>query len=135
MPDHPRPSPAVVARNWKLVQIDSVFVGIVNAALPFVPIFVLRLGASATELGVMAGLGALSAFGLAIPVGRWLPGRRNIVPWYSRLRLLSWLAYPAMAIIAAALPPERAIPAILAITALAALASTAGQVAFPIVVD
>ena len=124
---------SIQARNWTLVQVDSVFIGIVMAAGTFLPVFLLRLGATANDVGLLTALPALTAFALAIPLGRWLQRRRNIVPWYSRMRLLAWLSYAAMAGVAAALPREQAIPVMLAVWALASLPSTAGLVAFPIV--
>jgi hypothetical protein len=123
------------AQNWQLVQVDSVFIGIVTAAGTFLPVFLLRLGASANDIGLLTALPALTAFVLAIPFGRWLQGRRNIVPWYSRMRLVAWLSYAAMAGVAAVLPREQAIPVMLAVWGLASLPSTAGLVAFPIVMD
>jgi hypothetical protein len=123
------------ARNWALVQVDSVFIGIVTASGTFLPVFLLRLGASANDVGLLTALPALTAFALAIPFGRWLQGRRNIVPWYSRMRLAAWASYAVMAVVAALLPREQAIPAMLVVWALASLPSTAGLVAFPIVMD
>jgi hypothetical protein len=123
------------ARNWSLVQADSVFIGIVTAAGTFLPVFLLRLGASANDVGLLTALPALTAFALAIPFGRWLQGRRNIVPWYSRMRLLAWLSYAVMAAVAVVLPRAQAIPVMLAVWGLASLPSTAGLVAFPIVMD
>jgi hypothetical protein len=139
----PPPAPAVrsesrttpQAHNWALVQVDSVFIGIVTASGTFLPVFLLRLGGSANDVGLLTALPALTAFVLAIPFGRWLQGRRNIVPWYSRMRLLAWLSYAAMAAVAVLLPRQQAIPVMLAVWALASLPSTAGLVAFPIVMD
>ena len=129
------PRTSTQARNWTLVQVDSVFIGIVTAAGTFLPVFLLRLGASANDVGLLTALPALTAFALAIPFGRWLQGRRNIVPWYSRMRLIAWSSYAVMAAVAAILPREQAIPVMLAVWALASLPSTAGLVAFPIVMD
>ena len=129
------PSQSTRVRNWRLVQRDSVFIGIVNAAGTFLPVFLLRLGASPGDIGLLTALPALTAFSLAIPFGRWLQRRRNTVPWYSRLRLVAWSSYAVMAGAAAILPKEHAIPAILAIWALASLPSTAALVTFPLVMD
>ena len=126
---------AVRARNYRLVQIDSVFIGIVNAAGTFLPVFLLRLGGSPGDIGLLTALPALTAFVLAIPFGRWLQPRRNMVPWYSRLRLVAWSSYAVLALIPAALPREQAIPVMLAVWALASLPSTAALVAFPMVMD
>ena len=126
---------AVRTANWRLVQVDSVFVGIVTAAGTFLPVFLLRLGASGNDVGLLTALPALTAFLLAIPLGRWLQRRRNVVPWYSRLRLVAWLSYALIAFAVALLPREQAIPVSLAIWALASLPSTAALVVFPVVMD
>jgi hypothetical protein len=130
-----QPSTSTRAHNWTLVQVDSVFIGIVTASGTYLPVFLLRLGASASDVGLLTALPALTALALAIPLGRWLQGRRNIVPWYSRMRLLAWLSYALIAGVAKVLPGEQAIPVILVIWGLASLPSTAGLVAFPIVMD
>src|SRR3954454_19991199 len=126
--------PAVQARNWSLVQVDSVFVGLVTASGTFLPVFLLRLGANGSDVALLTALPALTAFVLAIPFGRWLQGRRNIVPWYSRMRLVAWMSYAVIAA-AALLPRAQAIPVMLVVWGVASLPSTAGLVAFPIVMD
>jgi hypothetical protein len=123
------------ARNYRLVQVDSIFIGVVNASGTFLPVFLLRLGANAADIGLLTALPALTAFALAIPFGRLLQRRGNIVPWYSRLRLVAWSSYAAMAAVAALLPREQAIPIILLVWALASLPSTAALVGFPLVMD
>ena len=129
------PQESVRARNYRLVAIDSAFVGVVSAAGPFLPVFLVRLGASGGEVGLLSSIPALTAVLLAIPVGRWLQRRRNIVPLYSKVRATGWMAYAAMGLIGALLPAEAAIPLMLATWAAASVASTAGVVAFPIVMD
>jgi hypothetical protein len=126
---------AVQARNWRLVQADSIFIGIVNASSTFLPVFLLRLGASANDVGLLTALPAFTAFVLAIPLGRMLQARGRIVAWYSRLRLLAWTSYAMIAGAVALLPPEAAVPVALVIWALASLPSTAALVAFPMVMD
>jgi hypothetical protein len=117
------------------VQLDSVFIGVVNASSTFLPVFLLRLGASGNDVGLLTSLPALTAFALAIPFGRMLQGRPNIVPWYSRLRLVAWSSYAVIAAVAALFPPEQAIPLALAVWAIGSLPSTAALVAFPMVMD
>src|SRR5690349_19130217 len=126
---------ATQARNWRLVQADSMFIGIVNASSTFLPVFLLRLGASASDIGLLTALPALTAFLLAIPFGRYLQARGRIVAWYSRLRLLAWASYAAIAGAVAFLPREGSVPVSLVIWALASLPSTAALVAFPLVMD
>ncbi|MEA2674880.1 MAG: hypothetical protein QOI92_2072 [Chloroflexota bacterium] len=123
------------ARNWRLVQADSVFIGVVNASGTFLPVFLLRLGASPNAIGLLTALPALTAFALAIPFGRWLQRRRNTVPWYSRLRLIAWSSYGVMGVAAAILPLDDAVPVLLLIWGLASVPSTAAFVTFPMVMD
>jgi MFS family permease len=130
-----RVSTSLQESNYALVQADSVFVGILDAAAIFLPVFLVRLGASGEQVGLLTALPALTAFVLAIPMGRWLQRRRNIVPWYSRLRLVGWLSYAAMALATVLAPADLAVPAMLAVWAAASLPLTAGQIAFPIVMD
>jgi MFS family permease len=116
-------------------MLDSVFIGVVNASGTFLPVFLLRMGASAGDVGLLTALPALTAFLLAIPFGRWLQPRGQIVKWYSRLRLIAWSSYAVMAIVAMVLPREHAIPWLLAVWALASLPSTAALVTFALVMD
>jgi hypothetical protein len=125
----------VQAANWRRVQADSVFIGVVNAAGTFLPVFLLRLGATGNDVGLLTSLPALTAFLLAIPFGRMLQGRPGIVPWYSRLRLVAWSSYALIAAVVAVLPRDQAIPVALAVWAVASLPSTAALVAFPMVMD
>jgi hypothetical protein len=126
---------AIQVRNWRLVQADSIFIGIVNASSTFLPVFLLRLGASANDVGLLTALPALTAFLLAIPLGRMLQARGRIVAWYSRLRMVAWASYAVIAAAVALLPREQSVGIALAIWALASLPSTAALVAFPMVMD
>jgi hypothetical protein len=125
----------VDARNYRLVQADSMFVGLVSVSGTFLPVLLVRLGATGTAIGLLTALPACVAFIFAVPYGRWLQRRRNIVAWYSGTRLIAWLSYGTMAAAAALLPPEEAVPTILVVWAAASLPSVAGLVAFPIVMD
>jgi hypothetical protein len=91
-----RPNPAAGAQ-LALVQAIPCSSAIVNASGTFLPVFLLRLGRRASDVGLLTALPGLTAFALAIPFGRWLQRRRNIVPWYSRLRLVAWSSYAVMA--------------------------------------
>lgn len=125
----------VRSRNYRLVAIDSVCVGVVSAAGTFLPVFLVRLGASGSEVGLLSSIPALVAVILAIPAGRWLQGRRNIVSIYGRVRATGWLGFAAMGVVGAVLPAPFAIQVMLLIWAGASIASTVGVVAFPIVMD
>jgi len=125
----------VRAANYRRVQIDSVFIGVVNASGTFLPVFLLRMGASANDVGLLTALPAFTALVLAIPFGRYLQARGGIVQWYTRLRLVAWSSYAVMAVITAVVPRDAAIPILLLVWGLASVPSTAAFVAFPLVMD
>ena len=131
----PAPTVAMRAANYRRVMLDSVFIGVVNASGTFLPVFLLRMGASANDVGLLTALPALTAFLLAIPFGRWLQPRGQIVKWYSRLRLIAWSSYAVMAVVSMVLPREHAIPVLLLVWAVASLPSTAALVTFALVMD
>ena len=134
---------SVVARNVRLVQRDSVAVGIVNASTPFLPVLLLRLGGTTLQVSLLTALPAIAGFLFAIPLGRFLQRRRNVVPWYSAARLVAQLAFGAMALAMLMLPEgpgwaRGAAPAalaVLAIWALQTLPNTMVNVAFPVLMD
>ena len=125
----------VKARNYRLVAIDSVLVGIVSAAGTYLPVFMVRLGASGSEVGLLSSIPALTAVLIAIPAGRWLQRRRNIISLYSRVRGIGWMGYGVVGLIGLLVPGPAAIPIMLAAWAAVSVASTAGVVAFSIVMD
>ena len=139
---HPLPG-AVVARNVRLVERDSVAVGVVNASTPFLPVMLLRLGGTTLQVSLLTALPAISGFLFAIPLGRFLQHRRNVVPWYSAARLIAQLAFGVMALAMLLLPQgpgwasgtAPAAIAVLAIWALQTVPNTLVNVAFPVLMD
>jgi hypothetical protein len=125
----------LLANNAALIQADGVAIGIAGAVGPFLPVFLVRLGASGAQVGLLTAIPAVAAFLLALPIGHWLQRRRNIVPWFSRSRLLQQLAYAGMALAVVLAPPEWTLTAILAVWAVAMLPNTVCLVAFPILMD
>jgi hypothetical protein len=114
---------------------DSVAMGIINAVVPFLPVFIVRLGGSAFEVSLLTAIPAVSGFLLAIPVGQFLQGKTRIVPWYSGSRMVAHLSYAVAAIVVLVAPSTVIVPALLVVWAVAAVPSTLGMVAFPIVMD
>lgn len=109
--------------------------GIVNAAGIFFPVFLVRIGGTNLEIGLLTAIPALTGFLLAIPIGSFLQSRRNIVPWYSASRGLGQLVYAATAVAVAVLPANALVPVVLLIWALVTIPSTIGSVAFNVVMD
>lgn len=120
--------------NYRVVQLDSVAMGVVAAATPFLPVFLARLGGSNFDVGLLTTLPALGGLLFAIPFGQLIQRRRNVVPWYSRSRLIANMSYALIAG-AAFLGAPGAVPWILLVWALVTIPSTIGQVSFSVVMD
>ena len=79
----------VQQRNVRNVLIDGVGVALVQGVATFLSVFLVRLGATPFMVGLLTSMPALTGMILAIPVGRLLERQRDILPWYSRVRVLA----------------------------------------------
>jgi hypothetical protein len=122
-------------KNFINVQIDAVGIGLANAAAPFLPVFLTRLGATAFQVGLLTSMPALTGLFFALLVGRFLQTRHNIIPWFSAARLLVVSAYALTGLVGFFVPQEYLVPAVLAIWALATLPQTVVAVAFTVVMN
>jgi MFS family permease len=130
-----RPSGSDTIHNAWIMRWDSVAMGVVNAASPFLPVLIARLGGTAFTISLLTSVPAVAGFTLAIPIGQFLQRRGNPVKWYSTARLISNSSYALIGLTVALAPHQAVIPIIVAIWALAAIPSTMGAVLFPIVMD
>ena len=122
-------------KNFRNVQIDSVGVGLANAASPFLPVFLTRLGASSFEVGLLTAMPALTGLLLAIPIGQFLQNQRKIVPWFSAARLGVVGAYAATGLLAFLMRDRPLVLGILAIWALATIPQTMLSISFSVVMN
>lgn len=122
-------------KNFLNVQIDGVGVGFATSASPFLPVFLTRLGASNAQVGLLTAMPGLTGLLLAILIGRFLQGRRQIVPWFSAGRLLVIASYAMTGLITFLVPPQCAVYAVLAIWALATLPQVVVNVSFSVVMN
>jgi hypothetical protein len=83
-------------RNVRSVLIDGLGVGLVSGVSSFLSVYLVRLGAPPFLVGLLTSLPALTGMLLAIPAGRFLEGQKNMVPWYSRGRMLVQCSYAVM---------------------------------------
>ncbi len=134
-PDEERERREIEQHNERVLRTDSLAVGVTNAATPFLPVIVARLGGSSLDVGLITVMPAVGALLLAVPIGSFLEGRTDLVRWFSVSRLVAWLGYGLMAVLVAVTPSGIAVAAILAVWAAAAAPSTIGQVAFTIVMN
>jgi hypothetical protein len=121
--------------NSRVLRYDSLGVGVTNAATPFLPVLVARLGGSSLDVGLITVVPASAALLLALPIGAWLEGRPDLVRWFSASRLVAWLGYGAIGLLVVLMPAPAAVPAILFVWIAVALPATVGQVAFTIVMN
>jgi hypothetical protein len=121
--------------NFIKVQIDGVGIGLASAAAPFLPVFLTRLGATNFQVGLLTAMPALTGLFLAIAVGNFLQSRRQVVPWYSLMRLMVVMSYALTGIVPFIVPHEQAVPAVLFIWAAATLPQTFVNVAFSVVMN
>ncbi len=132
-PGHPSGSDTI--HNAWIMRWDSVAMGVVNAASPYLPVLVARLGGTAFTISLLTSIPAVAGFTLAIPIGQFLQRRGSAVRWYSTARLISNMSYALIGLSVALAPHQVVIPLIIAIWAVAAIPSTMGAVLFPIVMD
>jgi hypothetical protein len=130
-----RPSGSDTIHNGWVMRWDSVAMGVVNAASPFLPVLVARLGGTAFTISLLTSIPAVAGFALAIPIGQFLQRRGDPVRWYAGARVISNMSYALIGLTVALAPRDLVIPLIVIIWAVAALPSTIGSVLFPIVMD
>jgi MFS family permease len=97
-----RAVPAVHRSNFLHLYLDIAWFGILNgSALSFISIYLVRLGATPFEIGLLSSGPALVTLLLTLPAGRWL-SKRPIGPsvfWSAallRLVYLLWIPLPAL---------------------------------------
>ena len=74
-------------RNARNVMIDGIGVGLVTGVASFLSVFLIRIGASNLQVGLLTSMPAVTGALLAIPIGNFIQRRSNIILWYARARL------------------------------------------------
>ncbi len=119
-------------RNQRAVVIDAIGVGITAGVGSFLAVFLVRLGASNLQVGLLTAMPALTGMLLAIPIGEFLSRRPKIVPWFATSRLFVLSCYLLTGLVPF-LIPNQATWAVIFIWALATLPQTIVSVAFTVV--
>jgi hypothetical protein len=122
-------------RNKRYVQIDAVGVGTANAAAPFLPVFLTRLGATPVQVGLLTSMPGITGLFMALWVGRFLQRQKNIVPWFSLSRLLVISAFALTGLAPFFIPDNLLILVVLVIWAIATLPQTMVSVGFSVVMN
>jgi MFS family permease len=123
----------VQQRNVRNVLIDGIGVGLVSGVATFLSVFLVRLGASPFLVGLLVSMPALTGMILAIPIGRLLERQRNVVPWYSRARVLVLGSYALTGLVPFIFPLSIAPLPIIIIWALVTVPQAIVNVAFTVV--
>ena len=131
----PIEAPPLQRRNFINVQIDGIGVGLASAAAPFLPVFLVRLGATNFQVGLLTTMPAITGLLLAVAVGRFLQRQRNVVPWYGRVRVFSIMAYTFTGLVTLVVPSEHAVLVVLAIWAAATIPQTLVAISFTVVMN
>lgn len=131
----PQVGSEVNRKNFLFVQIDAIGIGLANAAAPFLPVFLTRLGATNFQVGLLTSMPALTGLMLAMVIGGYLQRKSNIVPWFGTARLLVVLSYALTGIAPFIVPRQYLVFVILAIWALATLPQTIVSILFSVVMN
>ena len=119
--------------NQRNVLIDGIGVGITAGIGSFLSVFLVRLGATSFQVGLLTAMPALTGMLLSIPVGEFLSRRSNIVPWYARSRFAVLLCYVLTGLVPFFVAQSSQPQAIILIWALATLPQTIVTVGFTVV--
>lgn len=131
----PHHAKSINKKNFLFTQLDGIGVGITNSAATFLPVFLSRLSATNFQVSLLTSLPAFAGLLLAIPFGRFLEKRKNIVPWYSYTRLLYALGYVLSGLVPFILPEKSWILAILIIWGVVAIPQTILSILFNVVMN
>jgi hypothetical protein len=131
----PSDATPVQRRNFLNVQIDAIGIGLASAASPFLAVFLTRLGATNAQIGLLSSMPGFAGLIIAIQIGSFLQRQPNIVPWFSRARLLVISSYTLTGLVTMFLPRDLAVIGILAVWALATIPQTMVNICFSVVMS
>ncbi len=119
-------------RNARNVMVDGIGVGLVTGVASFLSVFLIRLGASNLQVGLLTAMPAVTGALLALAIGDFIQRRSNIILWYARSRLWVLSSY-ALTGLVPFVAGSRTTIAIIVIWALATLPQTMVNVTFTLV--
>jgi hypothetical protein len=128
-----RPPQTLYERNARNVMIDGMGVGLVTGVATFLSVFLIRLGASDFQVGLLTAMPAITGALLALPVGDFIQRRTNIILWYARSRLWVLSSYALTGLVPFVVGRDATIDLVILIWALATLPQTMVNVTFTLV--
>ncbi len=125
----------VQRRNFINVQLDAIGIGLANAASPFLPVFLTKLGGTNFQIGLLTAMPAVTGLLLSIAVGVYLQNHHNLISWFSWSRLLSISGYALTGLAAFVVPRDHLVTVVLIIWGLITFPQTVISVAFTVVMN
>ncbi len=86
-------------QNERRLLVDGAAAGLLNGVAVFLPVFLVRLGASNLQVGLVSALPALLAVALSLPIGEFLARRTTVVRWLTWARTLVWGSFPVIGLL------------------------------------
>lgn len=86
-------------QNERRLLVDGVAAGLLNGVAVFLPVFLVRLGASNFQVGLVSALPALLAVALSLPIGEFLARRTTVVRWLTWARTIVWGSFPVIGLL------------------------------------
>ena len=131
----PPEASSIERRNFINVQGDGIGVGMFGGADPFLAVFLVRLGASNLQVGLLTSMPAVIGLLMAVVASRFLQRQRNVAPWYSRVRAVQGIAYALTGLVTLAVPAQHAVSVLLGIWAVVAFPQTIAAITFSMVMN
>lgn len=128
----PRHPDSLYERNARNVMVDGMGVGLVTGVATFLSVFLIRLGASNLQVGLLTAMPAVTGALLSMSIGDFIQRRSNIILWYARSRLWVLSSY-ALTGLVPFFAGAQTTNAIIAIWALATLPQTMVNITFTLV--
>ena len=131
----PAEASPVDRQNFIYVQGEGIGIGLLGGADSFLPIFLVRLGASNFQIGLLIAMPALIGLLVAVAVSRFLQRQHNVGPLYSKARIVQAVAYTLTGLVTIALPVKYSVVVVLGVWAAAAFPQAISAITFPMVMN
>ena len=122
-------------RNILYVALDGLTVGLAIAAMTFLSVFVVRLGADAFWVSLITSLPALIKLVLTLPLSRYVERRTRIVSVFAWSRLIGRSSYFVIGLLPFLLDYQSAAKAIVLLWGAAAVVGGIQQISFSLVMN
>jgi Na+/melibiose symporter-like transporter len=131
----PSASANIDERNYRFIMMDAAGIGVANSAAPFLNIFLVNLGATNTQIGILASLPALAGFIMVLFVGQFIQKKGNLTKWASISIWLTYSGYFFTGVLPFFIPRESLVVGILIVWGIITIPQTVMGVSYPIMIN